>query len=253
MVLCLSGVFKALPRQPLTAIFQRAQVLACPPESCLVPMVGGWPACPPGHEFIAKGIEGCGIDTSAAVGTSFLLRFAIISPSTGQVAIAKRVITIKEPCDAGFNYCLGQCVEVDCDMFSKLAALAGGIPVPTNPTLKFKFKEEYARTGISVGGDPRAGVGPEALDFTRVPSGFDAMLAEVEVVPPIGNQRIITGDVATARRRLAGRGSGQEGASAKRRVAATEGDKEGAGKHVKTGMDIQAGKAQTRVGTRRVP
>ena len=184
---------------------RHVQVLACPPESCLVPMVGGWPACPPGHDFLHKGIEGCGLDTNATIGTSFVLRFAIISPSTGQVAITKRVITTKGPCDAGLNYCLGQCVELDCAMYESLAAQAGGALIPKPPDFKFKFQQAY--NTVAVGGS--ADKGPDALDFTRVPDGFKAMLAEVQVVPPVGAQQMIVGEVPVARRRRAGEdGSG---------------------------------------------
>ena len=49
------------------------RVLACPPLSCL-------PIGCPGHEFVKKGLQGCGLDTlNSPVGTEFSIEFTVFS------------------------------------------------------------------------------------------------------------------------------------------------------------------------------
>ena len=81
-------------------------MLACPPASCL-------PQGCPGHEFRKKGIQGCGIDTSAPVGSVFTLKFVVLDrwlpPS---MATIERVVTIRGPCPADAHFCNGACYKV---------------------------------------------------------------------------------------------------------------------------------------------
>jgi hypothetical protein len=81
-------------------------VLACPPASCL-------PRGCPGHEFRKKGIQGCGIDTSAPVGSVFSLTFVVLDRwLPPAMATTERVITIRGPCPAAAHFCNGACYKV---------------------------------------------------------------------------------------------------------------------------------------------
>ncbi len=72
------------------------QVLSCPPASCL-------PFGCPGHEFVTKGVQGCGINTlSGAVGAQFVLQFVVFNSAQPALsANASRTIIVASPCATG--------------------------------------------------------------------------------------------------------------------------------------------------------
>lgn len=75
-------------------------VQVCPQEECR--LFG----CP-GHEFAAKGLRGCGIDTaSAAIGTEVRLDFLVADRGVPALtATATRTVRIVQRCPQGLNYC----------------------------------------------------------------------------------------------------------------------------------------------------
>lgn len=75
-------------------------VQVCPPEDCR-------PFGCPGHEFAAKGLRGCGIDTaSAAIGTEVRLEFLVADRGVPALAAtATRTIRVVQRCPQGLNYC----------------------------------------------------------------------------------------------------------------------------------------------------
>ncbi len=72
------------------------QVLSCPPASCL-------PFGCPGHEFVIKGIQGCGVNTlSGAVGAQFALQFVVFNSAQPALsANVSRTIIVASPCSLG--------------------------------------------------------------------------------------------------------------------------------------------------------
>ncbi|KAK3289149.1 hypothetical protein CYMTET_3420 [Cymbomonas tetramitiformis] len=93
-----------------------AQVLSCPPASCIE--VG----CP-GHEWAAKGLAGC-INTSAPVGTLFEVQFVVFDfAMPRQMASAVRTVAIVQPCNSGETVCSDHtCSSIDCDLRDSMLA-----------------------------------------------------------------------------------------------------------------------------------
>jgi hypothetical protein len=92
-----------------------SRVLACPPAACLSR------GCP-GHEFDAKGLQGC-LNTSAPVGTEFLVSFTVFDSSVpANNATAVRSITVTEPCEPGLVWCAFDrlCGTTGCDVRQRL-------------------------------------------------------------------------------------------------------------------------------------
>ncbi|KAK3250155.1 hypothetical protein CYMTET_40451 [Cymbomonas tetramitiformis] len=110
-----------------------AAALSCPPDSCIST------GCP-GHEFRAKGLQGC-LDTSAEVGTVFSIRFIVFDHATpANMASVIRTVTIAAPCDAGYELCDdGVCSSVPCEDRNALLASDGPEQpdsIPPNVTLR---------------------------------------------------------------------------------------------------------------------
>jgi hypothetical protein len=76
------------------------QVLSCPPASCL-------PFGCPGHEFVTKGIQGCGVNTlSGTVGAQFALQFVVFNSAQPALsANVSRTIVVATPCAPGLRRC----------------------------------------------------------------------------------------------------------------------------------------------------
>jgi hypothetical protein len=99
-------------------------VLACPPASCL-------PLGCPGHEFAAKGLQGCGVDTAdAPIGTQFTVTFVVMLRGPPVLtANATRTLVVASPCSPGDTYCpevntAQQCGSSPCATRAALLAIA---------------------------------------------------------------------------------------------------------------------------------
>lgn len=79
-----------------------ARIVTCPPADCLT--LG----CI-GHEFVSKGIQGCGVDTAAAkIGTAFNVTFSVWDTQMpAQRSSATRFLQVISPCSATDTYCPG--------------------------------------------------------------------------------------------------------------------------------------------------
>ncbi|KAK3288012.1 hypothetical protein CYMTET_4499, partial [Cymbomonas tetramitiformis] len=107
-----------------------ASVLSCPPDSCRE--IG----CP-GHEWAAKGIEGC-LNTSAEVGAMFQVEFLVYDSAVpSQTASLYRTITIIAPCEPDEVLCEDlSCSSVDCDLRDSLLTEPPGDVAP--PVITFR-------------------------------------------------------------------------------------------------------------------
>ncbi|KAG1660944.1 hypothetical protein FOA52_005525, partial [Chlamydomonas sp. UWO 241] len=107
-------------------------VLLCPPTNC---MEAG--SCN-GHRTFQKDASSCGLDTSAKVGTTYLLDF-VVYDKEGLNATISRVVTIVSRCPLDRPYlCSGSCEAVDCATLIKLLsaiAAAGGSGTAANALL----------------------------------------------------------------------------------------------------------------------
>ncbi|KAK3233701.1 hypothetical protein CYMTET_56024 [Cymbomonas tetramitiformis] len=107
-----------------------AAVLSCPPISCR--HLG----CP-GHEWAAKGIEGC-LNTSAEVGTMFQVEFLVFDNAVpSQAASVHRTVTIIAPCESQEILCEDlSCSSVDCHLRDSLLTEPTGDVAP--PVITFR-------------------------------------------------------------------------------------------------------------------
>ena len=71
-----------------------------------------------GYLFTQQGIASCAVNTSAAVGTTFAVKFMVFDYSISSLnASVTRTISIIDPCDAGEYLCSdGTCSTVACDL-----------------------------------------------------------------------------------------------------------------------------------------
>ncbi|KAG1675992.1 hypothetical protein FOA52_014236 [Chlamydomonas sp. UWO 241] len=89
-------------------------VLLCPPTAC-------WAASScNGHRVFEKDASKCGLDTSAEVGTTYLLTF-VVYDKEGLNATVSRAVTILSRCPMDRPYlCSGTCEAIDCTMLAQL-------------------------------------------------------------------------------------------------------------------------------------
>lgn len=71
-----------------------------------------------GYLFTEQGIASCAVNTSAAVGTTFTVKFMVFDYSISSLnASVTRTISIIDPCDSGEYLCSdGTCSTVACDL-----------------------------------------------------------------------------------------------------------------------------------------
>ena len=71
-----------------------------------------------GYLFTQQGIASCAVNTSAAVGTTFAVKFMVFDYSISSLnASVTRTISIIDPCDAGEYLCSDNtCSTVACDL-----------------------------------------------------------------------------------------------------------------------------------------
>ena len=100
-----------------------ADVLSCPPDSCLAQ------GCP-GHQLARKGLAGC-VDTAAAEGTTFAVKFVVFSRAQPPLsATVERLITITAACPTSpyLFYCNGTCLSTPCATAEAMAAALASAP-----------------------------------------------------------------------------------------------------------------------------
>ena len=78
----------------------------CLSESCL------------GAQFSSRGLSGTGLNTSAPVGTQFVIQFAIVDASALAVVTVNRTVFITHPCESKEDFLCddGTCSPVDCGL-----------------------------------------------------------------------------------------------------------------------------------------
>ena len=81
-----------------------------------------------GAEFAARGLSGCGLNTSAPAGTVVVIQFAAVDAATATVATVNRTVIIAPPCDSN-EYVCGNwtCSPVPCDMRDALLGASGAL------------------------------------------------------------------------------------------------------------------------------
>ena len=98
------------------------QILSCPPDSCIAY------GCP-GYEFYSVGLEPCGVNTSAPIGSSFTVNFVLIQLYGSQVytVTVSRTINVVAMCSKGQYQCGSPpvCLTVPCAVSSSLSSLSG--------------------------------------------------------------------------------------------------------------------------------
>ena len=151
-----------------------ARIVTCPPDSCIAAGCAG-------HEFVRKGINGCGVNTThGAIGAEFKLVFQAWDDGVpAKSATVTRLIRVVSPCAKNEIYCDGlpgfECGTLACGV---RAGIAAQYPSAQAPVL------ELLTPLVATLAAPRA---RRAL---RVPCGMEAPLllnpCRGGAVPPVG-------------------------------------------------------------------
>ena len=158
-------------------------VLACAPPSCAAAA-----ACP-AYAFAQGGISGCGVNSSAPVGTLYTLVFSVHSADSRVAAasVSRRVLVV-DRCDLPFNNCGDVCVEVPCATLAIVEAIHG--PVTPRPPL---FTFGFAQSSPAAAASPSAGISVTAGRRRRRQLVLDDLQPPTaEHQPPTTNHQLPT-------------------------------------------------------------
>ena len=85
-----------------------------------------------GLEFAAKGLDGCGVDTWAPEGSTYVVQFVAVDPAARTAVAVNRTVTIAAPCEERDDFLCGDgtCSPVPCGDRGRLLGAASGTAPP---------------------------------------------------------------------------------------------------------------------------